>query len=265
MNLTIIDKMNEALDSFTENPLASLMPFFTGIICGFLLCLVIYLVIVVKSLKKAEKKASNVVLDIDNNVIKEQVESAKNLYIEESSFKTTSQKIVCLRDVCWELMNDIAKTFYPESKYPLYELSIEEIILLSNYILDRIEGLFDGVIAKKLKTIKISYVLKIIDMKKKYDQNKLIKAANKYQVSKGVKITMNILNVFNPAYWVKKIMIDGTVNIGIKKIALTIIDVVGEETANVYSKNIFVKKDDKEILEELNKLEGIIEGESNET
>jgi len=256
--LNILTFFEEMIESFKINPLLSLMPFFVGIVFGFMLCLLIYALVVVKSLKKTDKLASNSVLNVDDEIIKEQIISAKNVYNEDSTYKSTNQKIICLRDTCWDLMNDIAKTYYPDSKYPLYELSIDEVIILSNYITNRIDNLFEGVILKKIKNVKISTILKIVDMKKKIDQNKIVKAANKTKLPKGIKITMTILNSLNPVYWVKKVMIDGTFNLIVNKIALTIIEVVGEETANVYSKNVFKKTSDENIIKEI---EGLVKGE----
>ena len=265
--ITDVNKLNlfdQVLNSFKENPLVSLMPFFIGIVFGFLLCLLIYVFILINSLKKTEKLASNVVLEVDDEIINNQIENARNAYIEESSYKATNQKMICLRDTCWDLMNDIAKTYYPESKYPLYELSIDELILLSNYITNRVDNLFSGAVLKKIKNIKISSILKIVDLKKKYDQNKVVKAANKVHLPKGLKIAFTVLNSLNPVYWVKKVMIDGTFNVIVNKIALTIIEVVGEETSNVYSKNAFRKNNDEEIIKEINEIEGLLEGEYNE-
>ena len=239
MYLAVNDLLQQISQKFTENPLVSLMPFFVGIAFGFVLCFLIYLLVIARSLKKTKKTASNVVLDVDNKVISDLINSAKTHYSDSTVGKPTGQKIACLKDDCWNLINDIAKAYYPESKYPLYELSINEVILLANYISNRIDELFSGRFLKQVKNVKISTVLKIIDIKKKYDQNKLVKTANKYKVPKGVKFILTALNTLNPAYWVRKIMIDGAFNIVVKKIALTIIDVVGEETYNVYSKNMF--------------------------
>lgn len=265
MILSVIDSVTNMFNSFMEDPLEKLMPFFIGIIFGFVLCLLIYLLIVISSLKKTKNSALDIVLNIDDEIIKNQIENARNKYIEESLYKNTSQKTICLRDACWDLMNDIAAVYYPEAKYPLYELSIEELIMLVNYISERVDSLFKGFLLKKIKKIKVSTIIKMLDIKKKIDDNAVVKAANKYEVPKKVKVLTTILNSLNPIYWVKKIMIDGTFNIVVNKIALTIIDVVGEETSNIYSKNIFVRNEEnEELTNELKKIEGLIEGEKNE-
>ena len=48
--LNILTFFEEMIESFKINPLLSLMPFFVGIVFGFMLCLLIYALVVVKSL-----------------------------------------------------------------------------------------------------------------------------------------------------------------------------------------------------------------------
>ncbi len=97
--------------------------------------------------------------------------------------------------------------------------------------------MFKGPVLKPFKKLRIAYILKIIDVKKKIDENKAVKTASK--LNKPWKITWSILNVFNPVYWVKKLMISTTLVTISNKIGGIIIEVVGEETNKVYSKSVF--------------------------
>ena len=47
-----------------------------------------------------------------------------------------------LKNLSLELSKDIATKFYPESKYPLLELTIDETLMLGHYITDRIDKIF---------------------------------------------------------------------------------------------------------------------------
>ena len=218
---------------------ANLMIMFTGIIIGFIMCALIYLVVILTSLKKNENYVYKSKFEIEDEDIKRVIRSAKNQYIEESSNLPTNEKFRDILNISKELIHDIAKMYYPKSEYPIYELSIDELMMLNHYITNRVDGLFKGKVLRGFKKIKIAQILKIIDLKKKIDENKAVKAAKKMHVPGIYKTTMSILNVFNPAYWVKKLMINTTMQIGTNKIATTIIDIVGEETAKVYSKSVF--------------------------
>jgi len=208
-----------------------------GIVFGFLLCFLIYIVFVFASLKNNDKRVIENSANVDNEKIERIIRSAKNHYIEESSTKNTGQKINDIREISWDLINDVAKEYFPDSSYPIYELSVSELVVLIHYITDRIDSLFKGPVLKPFKKIRISYILKIIDMKKKIDDNKVMKTAYKFKTP--WKAAIAVINIFNPVYWVRKLMFSTTLVVVANKIGVTIIEVVGEETNKVYSKSVF--------------------------
>jgi len=211
----------------------------TGVIIGFVICAISYLVIVLLSLKKNENEVKQTRVDISDEEIKKKIRSAHNEFYENSGNAPVNQKVLDVRNISWDLINEIAKLYYPKSEYPIYELSIDEMLVLTHYITNRVESLFKGKVLKSLKKIKISQIIKVLEIKKKIEENKIVKAANKVKLPTLYKATMSVLNIFNPGYWVKKIMINTTLSIGTNKIAATIIDIIGEETTKVYSKSVF--------------------------
>ncbi|MGD9605642.1 MAG: hypothetical protein AB7V00_05800 [Bacilli bacterium] len=211
---------------------------FFGIILGFLLCFLFYLFIVVSSMRPRKDLPKLDEKDVDEQILK-LITSAKNEYSEEFSTKPLKEKAPALKEISWNLINAIAKIYYPDSNFPIYELSIDELLVLNHYITNRIDSLFKGKVLNAIKKVRIAYILKIIEMKKKIDNSKPVKVANKTQISGFLKVATGIFNVFNPLYWVKKLMIGTTMTIATNKIALTIIDIVGEETNKVYNRSVF--------------------------
>lgn len=222
---------------FSRFSLDNLIVLLFGIVFGFLLCFLIYFTFVLASLKKEEKKVIVNRDAISMEKVERLIRSAKNQFLVESATKNTAEKISDVKDISWNLINDIAKEYFPDSNYPIYELSIDEIMILIHYITNRVDTLFKGPVLKPFKKVRIAYVLKLLDMKKKIDENKAVKAANK--LNKPWKITFSVLNIFNPVYWVKKLMISTTLVTITNKIGGIIIEVVGEETNKVYSKSVF--------------------------
>lgn len=208
-----------------------------GIVFGFLLCFLIYFTFVLASLKKEEKQVSVNRDKISMEKVERFIRSAKNQFLVDSAAKTTQEKINDVKEISWNLINDIAREYFPNSNYPIYELSIDEIMVLNHYITNRIDSLFKGPVLKPFKKVRLAYVLKLIDMKKKIDESKAVKAAQK--LNKPWKITLSVFNIFNPVYWVKKLMISTTLITVTNKIGAIIIEVVGEETNKVYSKSVF--------------------------
>ncbi|MCK9471214.1 MAG: hypothetical protein WC006_07035 [Bacilli bacterium] len=232
----------EAIRTFFRNLFSkfqfdNLIVLIFGIVFGFLLCFLIYFTFVIASLKKEEKKVEVNKENISMERIERLIKSAKNQYLVDSATKSTAEKINDVKEISWELINAIAKEYFPDSKYPIYELSIDELMMLNHYITNRVDSLFKGPVLKPFKKLRIAYILKILDMKKKIDENKAVKAATK--LNKPWKIALSVLNVFNPAYWVKKLMISTTLVAVTNKIGSLVIEVVGDETNKVYSKSVF--------------------------
>jgi hypothetical protein len=242
---------------FSKFSISNLFILLSGVALGFVLCFLIYILFIFIGFKKGEKELINI--SIDNEEVEKIIKSAKNQFIEESSNSQMGDKVKDVVDISWHLINDIAKVYFPESKYPIYELSIDELMSLNHYITERVNTMFKGPILKPLKRIRISYILKIVDTKKKVDDNKVVKAATK--LNKPWSAAMSVLNIFNPVYWVKKVMVTTTITAVTNKICEIMIDVVGEETNKVYSKSVFdiERKINLEIEKELLELEQLTE------
>ena len=248
--LSFWETLKEKLFSFNWG---NLVAFLIGIVIGFILCLLSYLLIVLVDLKKEESKAKKVVIKVDNKIIEDIIKNEKNRYKLESANLPASGKVLALRDSCSNLILDIARTYYPESKHPVFEISIEELMALDYYIMEKLEKIFNRRVIKRIKGLRLVKVLNTIDKTKKVTDNKVVKAT-----SKQAKGFWKVVNIINPVYWGKKAVTHFSINILMNKIVLVIIDIVGNETSRVYSKGIFVKDDD-EYIEEV--LSGVMEEE----
>ena len=152
-----------------------------------------------------------------------------------SRFDILGKKII-------EIVNKISSEYYPESKYPIYELTIEELILFMHYLSNRIGDIFDKPLLAPFKKISIAQIFKILDTKKKIEETKAAKAFKKANVGKVSSIIMGGLKYANPVYCLKKLFVGSTINFASRKISLLIIDIVADETNKTYSKSIFNKE-----------------------
>ena len=71
------------------------------------------------------------------------VKQIKKDFIDTTSTFTPGEKLTVLGTTVLNTVKSIAGTFYPNSKYPLFELNTEELIMLARYISDRVEVVFD--------------------------------------------------------------------------------------------------------------------------
>ncbi len=242
---------------YLELSWTSIFVLLAGIIIGFIIFALFYLLVVLRSVKKAEKMQALLTSKEDikkNKIAKQVIAAAQDKFIEEVEEYSIKQKLECAKDISFKLINDVATVYYPDSKHPLSEISIEELIKLNLYITERIEKIFQNRILKMFKGVKISRLMWIIDTKTQVENNKLIKAARKMHLENVVPKILNVLNIFNPAYWGNRITLSSIEYLVVNKVLLLLINVVGIETAKVYSKNLFEEKDDvDEILEGIEK------------
>ena len=213
-----------------------------GIVIGFVICSTIYGILLMNSISKKEKEIENTKKDIDDDKINNIVEQIKNSYVEESEGLSVTSRFDILGKKIIEIVNKISSEYYPESKYPIYELTIEELILFMHYLSNRIGDIFDKPLLALFKKISIAQIFKILDTKKKMEETKAAKAFKKANVGKVSSIIMGGLKYANPVYWVKKLFVGSTINFASRKISLLIIDIVADETNKTYSKSIFNKE-----------------------
>ena len=237
--------------------LSLFLAFFTGVIVGIILTFLIYTIICLLSLRKKEKRIENYNNSVTEEEINQIIKNRQKEFLILRKKETTYQ---ALKETIILLVNEIATKYSIDSKHPIAELTLEELILLDKYILGKIEGLLSRKGLSLLKKLKLSTILNIIDTNTKIKNNKAIKASKKMHLSSIAKGSITLLNLLNPFHWFKKLLVSPTLNFLIKKVFLLSISIIGEETYNVYSKKVFVSEEDtSKLIEELEKEnEGII-------
>lgn len=216
----------------------TLMSFFFGIFVGFLILLLIYLYAVLKSLNKGLRLRKTDEQDIDEEEIKWLIADG------QAQFKDKQTRIEVgyakhLGRIMRELSVDIAQKFYPKSKYPYLELTIDETLHLNHYITNRVDELLNSRILRLFRGVTLRRIIEANDMKSSIENSKIVKTAKKYKVGEVTKATMTVLNAINPVYWIKRLTMDVVVDTIMVKIGLAIIAITGEETYKIYSKKVF--------------------------
>ena len=264
MVLSFWDNLREWFkNAFTHITLGNVMSLLFGVLIGLLIALLIYVVSLFSSLRKSEKenkfkKEDLCEQDEESNAIKvrEYIDNSIARYDDISKTREYGEIIFEIKDIVSTLVLDIAKIYYPSSKHPLFELSIEEAMMLDRYIVEKIEGLFNRKGLRLLKKKNIAWFLSFYDGYKKIQDNKIVKEAKKFKLNDVSNIFMSIKNVLNPARWIKKGTTKLSFSIALNKLAITCIEIIGSETAKVYSKNVFIVDEERinEAIDETEKL-----------
>ena len=231
--------------------LSTLISFAIGLIFGMVLFTLLYTVFFVRGLRiKPQLSAQS---PMDEAALKEVLKAHTDAMLaaqKELSFFdafTTSAKA---------LTEEIATYYYPESKYPLMELSVDELLQLDDYIHDRVAKTLNQGLLKNVKNVRVSRFKELVDFKKKLDDQAWMKIVSSKKTRKGIEATLGVINAFNPVYWFRKVIIKTSINTLNRHIAKSMLAVVAEETSRVYSKNVFNETIDYDLVErEIKKLD----------
>ena len=217
----------------------TVLSFIIGLLLGMVLICLIYALLVVLSLR--DKKYS---VNVDPNNLSE--EQAKNMILTaQESFKDKNlrgklTKTQYFRRLTTDLVYGIASSFYPDSKYPLLEITIDEGIDLIGYVQKRLSDILDKKAIRLVKKIKVSTIVSISLSTKNVVDSKAFKVTKNVS-TKATKIKKAI-DFINPVNWFKRLVVDNAITIITNKLYLVSLGIIGEEAYKIYSKSA-IKKD----------------------
>jgi len=217
--------------------------FLTGTVFGFTVCSLMFAAIFLGREKAREKKR----IATGELVLPEEIDALIKLkqgLLPETASVAGNSYFRAAFELSFELMHEIAGRHFPDKKYPIYELTPQEVLDLNRYITDRLEKIINGKIIRKFKKYRISTIVEIINKKRDFDNIKLMKLNKQYQISKILGGVSMIWNAANPITWLKKSAVKPLMTYVTKEAAKRIIAIVGEETEKLYSRKLFAPADD---------------------
>ncbi len=229
--------------------------FLLGILSGFVLFAVIYVYFIVRGKSLDEKSLVQSVENVDSEELRALIVDKQDAFkrMHKKQDKGLGKLVF---DLSYELVEEISGYYFPDSKYPMLELSVDEMIDLNHYITKRIDGILEQPLLKNTRGVRVTRIVQLFERKKQLEDKKIVKAIRNRKVNRAMKVTLGAINVFNPAYWFRKLVVNTSVDFVTKRVALMIIGVVGEETSKVYSKKLFDKDIEFDVVEkELEALE----------
>ncbi len=225
---------------FTLGPirfdLSTFLSFVIGVSFGFLILLLFYLYAVLKSLNKGLKLRGTDEQDIDEEEIKWLIQDAQKQF-KQKDVRNEIGYAKYLGQLTKELSVDVAKKFYPKSKYPYLELTLDEALLLNHYITNRLEELLQGKILRLTRGMTLAKIVELNETKTKIESSAIVKTAKKYKTA--AKTAVSLINVVNPVYWIRRLTSETITQIVMIRIGLALIAITGEETYKIYSKKVF--------------------------
>ena len=124
--------------------------FVGGIIIGILFVMLIYLFVsFIHKRTKLKKNKYNVINQPLSNPI-DVVYKYKELYLTEYANKLFTKRINGLKDISLPLIKDIASLYYPSSKESILEVSFENLLNLTNRVVDKVENMTNDIISSSV-------------------------------------------------------------------------------------------------------------------
>lgn len=236
--------------------------FLLGLATGIVLLMLSLLFIFSRRERKKTKIRLSNQFTLDNKVLEDMILSKQN-QLEKTVRITDNGYFKVALDLSLELTEEIARYYFPDSKFPIYELSVQEIINLSNYITNRFDELMNGRGFKLFKNYRVASIIELLNTRKRISNSKLMQVTRKLKLQQVYNVSRAVINYANPIYWFRKLAIKPTTTLVTKELCKTIISIFGEETNKIYSKAIFKEEDNQEEimlkLEEFADTEGEVE------
>ncbi|XMB71818.1 hypothetical protein RJI07_06825 [Mycoplasmatota bacterium WC30] len=235
--------------------------FALGIVTGIILFVLTITFIFSRKERRKTKTRLSHGIPLDEKVIMDMIESKQN-QLDKTVKLTDNGYFKVAVDLSLELSEEIARYYFPKAKYPLYELSIQELLDLNYYITKRIEEVMNGKILKHFKKNRIASIIEILNTRKKISDSKLMQITRKIKLQQIYTAGRTVLNYANPVYWFRKLAIKPATILVTKELCKYIITIFGEETNKIYSKAIFKPEESEEELKK--KVDMLIESEGDE-
>ena len=201
--------------------------------------LLIYVIFVLSSLRDKKFLIKTKDDSLTTTEVKSMILTAQKTY-KDKNLRGNKKRFSFATEIGKDLVYGIATRFYPKSKYPLLELSVDETIMLTVYIKERLEDILNRRGLRTLKRFKIADMVNIANKSNKVMNSEAFKVTKEVGVV-ATKIK-NVLNVINPILLVRKYIIGSTLNIITDKLCVVALAVIGEETYKIYSKSVFKKE-----------------------
>lgn len=237
---------------------ATVFALLIGIYFGIFITFLIYVNSIFKTINKEISLTKKRINKDSNNltIVEEKVQKKIKEAQETFKYKTKHSKIkgmdllfpysngkINKNTITYNLVNSIAIEFNPKSTNPLSEITIEESLDFIKSITLKIEQLLSLPSVHFLKKLKINTIINIINVVEYIEKNKIIKIYNSNK--KYINFLLFILKILNPVTWIKKLAIQPVIKLLSGKIISSLIEFIGLEAFELYSKHDKIEKVNK--------------------
>ena len=218
----------------------TVLSFIIGLFFGMILLGLIYALLVVISLRDKKYRVEVNPENLRQEEAIEMVRKAQEAF-KDRELRGKLTKTQYFRRLTIDLVYGIAASFYPNSKYPLLEITVDEAIELIGYVQYRLDDMLNKKILRLFKKLRISSIVAMSLSTQSVLDNKA------FQVTKNVTVKASkfkkAVDTVNPLKWFKRIFVDTSIDRVINKIFLVTLGIIGEEAYKIYSKSVLKEEE----------------------
>ncbi len=220
--------------------LSNIIAFAVGILTGIAIFFLIFVIIITKGKKESKRIYKPTMEKLSDDKVNDLILKKQNDFVHEVD-ENDADFLKTTLSMTLDLLHEISSYYFPESSSPEYELTIEEAGNLIHYIVDSILSWTDKKVfaAFNLKELKLSTIYQMIDKYNKAKKNKIVKAVASDNTKETYGVLRQIANVVNPVYWIKKVAVNLSIHLALKKLCKAELYLAGTEFNKVYSKKLF--------------------------
>lgn len=224
------------------------MNFFLGMAVGVVLFIVFLSFFFYRGKKANLEKIKRPENEVKQEDILRMIKNQQDL-VKANIKSSKESKVKMIYQASYDLTEEISRYFFPKSKYPNLELSVHELLDLTHYISNRVDNTLDKPLIRKLKNVRVVQIVKVIEKKNSFGEGKVAQTMKKYKVAHVAKLGVKMLKSKKQHHYIRSAIFSATTEIASAKISDVIIGIVGEETTKVYSKKLFDKDIELDIVE----------------
>jgi hypothetical protein len=147
-----------------------------------------------------------------------------------------------VNDLALEMIQEIARVYYPEEERPELKASLKDLVALYNRVGARLQALLDTRALRPFRDVEVQTVLRYHEVYRTVKDHWGYQFIKRHHLDKAARWGWAAINYANPWYWGRKAAYEGSKEVAARVALARIADIVGEEAVLLYSRRVSGEK-----------------------
>jgi hypothetical protein len=141
-----------------------------------------------------------------------------------------------VNDLALELIQEIARIYYPGEERPEFKASLKDLVALYNRVGARFEGLLNSKALRPFREVEVQTVLRYHEVYQSVRNHWGYRFIKRHHLDKVANWGWAVINYANPWYWGRRAAYEGSKEAMARLALAKIADIVGEEAILLYGR-----------------------------